>query len=156
MGAPHSEQHNSINCSSEELLWDTDPNPAATLPSTARLLGTGAFRLPQKSPAGMYYLSFESGFNDNCNLGNKTPVWPEAPMESSTPIYDVPPRTASRNATPRPVGDEATPHAQWWLLQVFSNSKITQDFCSDKKLVELPNKKLLAGLKQNGNNFSGI
>ncbi|XP_059489857.1 uncharacterized protein LOC132205045 isoform X2 [Neocloeon triangulifer] len=100
-----SEQQPSINCSSEELAWETDLAGPHVALSTPRLqsLAPSAFRQvqnAQKSPAS-----------------NKPPIWPEPPIESSTPIYDVPPRSGSSAATPRPMGDEATPHAQWWLLQ---------------------------------------
>lgn len=47
LGPAQSEQHNSVNCSSEELVWETDPN------ASARIHIPSAFRLPQnvKSPA---------------------------------------------------------------------------------------------------------
>jgi hypothetical protein len=54
LGATHSEQHNSINCSSEELMWETEPNPTSL--TNGRLLGPSAFRVPQKSPAGIIHL----------------------------------------------------------------------------------------------------
>ncbi|XP_065336500.1 uncharacterized protein LOC135937286 isoform X2 [Cloeon dipterum] len=101
---PQSEQQQSINCSSDEFFWETDLM-GANGPTTHPLYSLAATTMrqvqnSQKSPAA-----------------NKNPIWPEPPLESSTPIYDVPPRSGSSTATPRPMGDEASPHAQWWLLQ---------------------------------------